>query len=381
MPGSIAPFPYHQFFNDVGDPLAGGLLWTYAAGTNNSLSTYSDADLTSANPVPIVLDAAGRAKIWLPQGLAFKFVLANPTDTTNPPTSPLWSIDGVFSVPLSSVNTDIQGTAGGTITAGDAVFLSDGSGGRQAGRWYPTDADDVNSSKNAPATGFALANQLNNGQLAIRTAGKVTGLSSLTPGAAYYVSSTAGGTTSTLPAFGTPLRLLGYAASITELILAEKPKAQTRERVWSQIVSVGNVGAGEDTLGEYIAPAGELSADHMRYEIEAFGATTNNANAKTLRLRLIEGANNTVVLAFALTVSEAGFWRMTATVLRTSTTNAKVMAEAKVGPVNGPVSRTGTNLTAVTPAVWANAVTYRITGDATTTGDITLEGGAISLKD
>lgn len=380
--GTLMPWVKSQWFTDNGEPCAGYQLFSYSSGSSNKLSTYSEVTLTTPNSNPTILDSAGRAVCYLTPGASYKFELATPLDT-DPPSSPIWSQDNVASIPSSATATDVQAQAGTAIVAGDAVYLSDGSGGQQVGRWYPTDADVYFSGAGAKVVGFALANQLNNGILSVRTAGRMTGLSSLTTGAAYYLSGTAGGITTTVPAFGTSLRLIGIADTVSTLILAEKPKAQTRERVYSQIVSVGNVGAGEDTLAEYIAPAGELSLDHMRYEIEAWGNTVSNANAKTLRLRVIEGANNTVLMAFALTAAEAGHWRLSATVIRSLFTNAKAVTEAKVGPANGPVSRTWTNVVSTIPVTSfvTNAVTYRITGDATTTGDIALEGAAISLLD
>lgn len=60
------PQPEDQFFDDDGKPLAGGLVYTYEAGTTTPLATYMSADETvlNENTNPIVLDAAGCAPIW-----------------------------------------------------------------------------------------------------------------------------------------------------------------------------------------------------------------------------------------------------------------------------------------------------------------------------
>ncbi len=49
------------------DPVAGGSLSFYDAGTTNPRNTWSDADLTIANTNPVQLDSSGRANtnIWL----------------------------------------------------------------------------------------------------------------------------------------------------------------------------------------------------------------------------------------------------------------------------------------------------------------------------
>lgn len=56
--------PYLQFFDANGDPLAGGLIYTYQAGTTTPKATYTDASgaIQAANPV--VLDSAGRTTLW-----------------------------------------------------------------------------------------------------------------------------------------------------------------------------------------------------------------------------------------------------------------------------------------------------------------------------
>jgi hypothetical protein len=66
-----------QFFDGNGDPLTGGLLYTYLAGTTTPVTTYTSRSGAANNTNPIVLDAAGRtpAEIWLDGGVLYKFVL------------------------------------------------------------------------------------------------------------------------------------------------------------------------------------------------------------------------------------------------------------------------------------------------------------------
>jgi len=66
-----------QFFNNNGIPLAGGFLYTYAAGTSTPQATYTTSAGSIAQANPIVLDAAGRvpSEVWLTSGVAYKFVL------------------------------------------------------------------------------------------------------------------------------------------------------------------------------------------------------------------------------------------------------------------------------------------------------------------
>ena len=66
-----------QFFTNNGIPLAGGLLYTYAAGTTTPQASYTSITGATAQANPIVLDSAGRVpyEIWLTDGATYKFVL------------------------------------------------------------------------------------------------------------------------------------------------------------------------------------------------------------------------------------------------------------------------------------------------------------------
>ena len=52
------------FLDQNGDPLAGGFVYMYAPNTSNFQNTWQDPALSIFNTNPIVLDQAGRAKIW-----------------------------------------------------------------------------------------------------------------------------------------------------------------------------------------------------------------------------------------------------------------------------------------------------------------------------
>jgi len=88
--GTLAPYAFPQYFDNDGDPLDGGLLYTYLAGTSTLATTYSDADLLVAHTNPIVLTAGGRCKIYL-ANLNYKFILQDANgvviDSTDPVTS------------------------------------------------------------------------------------------------------------------------------------------------------------------------------------------------------------------------------------------------------------------------------------------------------
>ena len=66
-----------QFFDNNGIPNAGGLIYTYQAGSSALLTTYTTVDGTIANSNPIVLDAYGRtpSEIWMQAGYSYKFII------------------------------------------------------------------------------------------------------------------------------------------------------------------------------------------------------------------------------------------------------------------------------------------------------------------
>lgn len=71
-----------QFTDANGNPLAGGKLYSYAAGTTAPLATYTSIAGDVANTNPIILDSAGRAPsgVWIAYGSAYKFILKTSAD-------------------------------------------------------------------------------------------------------------------------------------------------------------------------------------------------------------------------------------------------------------------------------------------------------------
>ena len=74
-----------QALSNIGQPLAGGRLSIYQAGTNLYQTTYTDSTGTTANPNPITLSSSGRqasaqgapTSIWVPANTPHKLVLAD----------------------------------------------------------------------------------------------------------------------------------------------------------------------------------------------------------------------------------------------------------------------------------------------------------------
>jgi len=100
-----------QFFTDDGVPLAGGLIYSYAAGTTTPKTTYTSSLGTVAHTNPIILNSAGRVpsgEIWLTLG-QYKFVLATSTNVT------IATYDNVFAVGNDNIIVNFTGTGVQTI--------------------------------------------------------------------------------------------------------------------------------------------------------------------------------------------------------------------------------------------------------------------------
>ena len=112
-----------QFFDNNGNVLSGGKVYTYAAGTTTPAATYTSNLGSAANSNPIILDSAGRPpqEIWFPIGTTFKFVVKTSTDTLIGTYDNIPSINDPYSEGslLSNVTgtNTIAATATPTITA------------------------------------------------------------------------------------------------------------------------------------------------------------------------------------------------------------------------------------------------------------------------
>lgn len=110
-----------QFFDANGTPLAGGLLYVYAAGTTTPATTWTTNSGAVANTNPIVLDSAGRTpnEIWLNSGLTYKFILKDSADVLIGTYDNIPAIDDptVFNDLITVTGTDtLLGTATPPIT-------------------------------------------------------------------------------------------------------------------------------------------------------------------------------------------------------------------------------------------------------------------------
>ena len=91
-----------QFFDNNGNVLSGGKIYTYQAGTTMPATTYTDNTGATAHSNPIILNSAGRiatGEIWLVNASSYKFILRDSSD-----------------VPIATYDNILAGLANNTVT-------------------------------------------------------------------------------------------------------------------------------------------------------------------------------------------------------------------------------------------------------------------------
>lgn len=100
MPLYLSPVCNDQMLDVNGDPLSGGMVETYIAGSSTPTATYTSSAGTVQQANPIVINSLGYAPspIWLAAGVAYKFVIKDALGAT------LRTIDDVRGVNDASVS-------------------------------------------------------------------------------------------------------------------------------------------------------------------------------------------------------------------------------------------------------------------------------------
>ena len=82
MAYSLSPWLKPRFFiTGTNRPLAGGLMYTYKAGTTDPATTYSD-DAGTTNTNPIQLDSDGQCDLYLDDAVSYRIILKNSAGVT-----------------------------------------------------------------------------------------------------------------------------------------------------------------------------------------------------------------------------------------------------------------------------------------------------------
>ncbi len=116
-------------------PLTGGKIYTYLAGTTTPVATYSN-DSGTTNTNPIVLDADGRANIYLDDSVAYRFILKDANDVTQKDVDNVRSGKNSIILKVQTM-ADLRALVGSdTINAVDMLgYYVAGDGGANSFRW------------------------------------------------------------------------------------------------------------------------------------------------------------------------------------------------------------------------------------------------------
>lgn len=104
--------PVARFFSvSGGAALAGGKVYTYAAGTSTPKASYTDYSGTTPNANPVILDSAGQANIWLDGNYKINLTDSNDVQISGYPVDNVSSIStgsaSEYAVTTGSANTYI----------------------------------------------------------------------------------------------------------------------------------------------------------------------------------------------------------------------------------------------------------------------------------
>lgn len=120
-----------QFLTIAGEPLNGGFIYVYQAGSTTPLTTYTDPSGLTANTNPIVLGVDGRPpqEIWFAEGYNYKFVLTDSTDVV------IATYDNLYGIPTANA------VASPTVIPTGLISLWSGSIGSIPSGWVLCDGN------------------------------------------------------------------------------------------------------------------------------------------------------------------------------------------------------------------------------------------------
>lgn len=125
LPPPFSKFFYPSSSQFSGQPLAGGQVFTYTAGTTTPLASYTDSTALVQNPNPVILDSNGEANIWIAG--AYKIVVEDPNGNvlkTTDNVQDLFTYDFIQST--STTSLAIQNNATITLTTQAGKYYSPG---------------------------------------------------------------------------------------------------------------------------------------------------------------------------------------------------------------------------------------------------------------
>lgn len=122
MSVQLSPLAVQRFYDNNNNPLVGGQLFTYQAGTTTPQATYTDSTGSTSNPNPVIMNARGEAPVWLSPTQSYKLVLCDAAGNI------IWTCDNVTSpAPVAVGNMTDEKGSGGTVGFAAGVDFTAGT--------------------------------------------------------------------------------------------------------------------------------------------------------------------------------------------------------------------------------------------------------------
>ena len=125
----ILTAPEYQFLDDNGDPVSLGKVYTYINTTETDKATYTDSSEDTANANPIILDAGGRAPIWVLTDGLYTFKVTTAADVLVDTLNSVSGNTATFNTLLTqATNLDMNGASIVTNNNQDLSITPHGTG-------------------------------------------------------------------------------------------------------------------------------------------------------------------------------------------------------------------------------------------------------------
>ena len=121
MTTQLAPSTFYRDFDNQGNPLAFGSVYTYIAGTSMLTATYVDSTQTTQNTNPIILNARGEAQIWLVPGNTYKFAVFDQYGNQIRIVDQIYSLQGLNALTQSTIGALLYPSVNGSVTTYDTT--------------------------------------------------------------------------------------------------------------------------------------------------------------------------------------------------------------------------------------------------------------------
>lgn len=343
--------PYQYFTDDDGNPLSGGKVYTYQAGTTNPKAVYSAEDGLTPLTNPVILDSAGRTLMF---GLgSYKFVVTDANDvvirttdnvatysTSSGSANPFFQSFSGNGSQTSFTLTDDLGTDEKTILVyvnNDArPFVTNGS--------FATDTDWTKGAGWTIGAGVATATG------AISTAISQTAPVTLVAGRAYSVTYT----------------ITRSAGGLIPSLGGQNGTERTASGTYREIIIAGSTQAVAFTGNAFTGTLDDIQitvADGSGFQIQNVNQYTLSGTNLSFTTAPATGTNNIMVFAPSLSVGVAQAAAAAADASATSAANSAATATTQAGIATSAAATAtaaayfGTSTTSVTIGTGAKSFT------------------------